>query len=188
MTLVLMTFLVLGVLVPATGPAVAATGTCGGYAVTIAGTSGDDVLNGTAAADVMAGKAGSDLIKGGAGGDVICGGDGFDDIIAGDGADQVWGEGWADDISGGNGNDTLRGGGDSDRFNDGNGKDFVFGGADAGSDQAWPCYADGYANEVWTSEGDGISPNKDNFYSLRLTADTDLWQPQPCQGFHFPYF
>ena len=94
----------------------------------IDGTSGNDVINGTAESDYIRGFAGNDVINGGAGGDnlqgdagddVIHGGSGNDFISDGDGADQLFGEDGDDNISislrgggrlladGGAGNDTI---------------------------------------------------------------------------------
>lgn len=100
--------------------------TCGGLEVTIVGTPGDDVIDGTAGHDVIAGLQGDDEIRGGDGEDVICGGIGDDyiegqgdeDILFGDQGDDILDGGSAgccdvptntgdDVLSGGQGNDEL---------------------------------------------------------------------------------
>ena len=63
--------------------------TCGGKAVTIAGTAGNDHLVGTPGPDVISGGPGDDTIEGGAGNDTICGGDGYDTIEGGPGDDNL---------------------------------------------------------------------------------------------------
>ncbi len=62
---------------------------CGGLAVTIDGTSGNDVLTGTAGADVIHGRGGNDTINGLGGDDVICGGTGNDTVNGGSGNDTA---------------------------------------------------------------------------------------------------
>ncbi len=73
-----------------------AQGSCLGQAVTVPGTTGDDVLNGTPGNDVIDGQGGNDVIRASDGDDVIC---------AGVGSDQV---------EGGQGNDTIEGGTEDD--------------------------------------------------------------------------
>ncbi|MGH9877689.1 MAG: hypothetical protein ACRD5H_08625, partial [Nitrososphaerales archaeon] len=59
--------------------------TCLGYAVTIEGTAGDDIIAGTPGHDVIHGLGGNDVIAGLAGHDVICGGLGDDFLDGGPG-------------------------------------------------------------------------------------------------------
>lgn len=83
---------------------------CDGRTPTIVGTSGRDVINGTAGADVILGRGGDDDINGGGGNDVICGQGGADRINGGDGNDRILGGAGADQLLGDAGNDTLIGG------------------------------------------------------------------------------
>jgi len=85
----------------------AGTVQCQGRNVTIAGTEGDDWLEGTAGPDVIAGFGSDDTIEGFGGDDVICGGDQQDGIDGGEGNDSLDGGLHADDIFGGPGTDTL---------------------------------------------------------------------------------
>lgn len=160
---------------------------CGGSNVTIWGTNGHDIgsnaIYGTPASDVIDGKGGGDDIFGGGGSDKICGRDGNDSINGNAGADQLWGNSGYDQLQGGDNNDTIRGGGADDDLNDGNGQDFIFGGS--GQDVSWPCYGDGYPNQSWAHEGDGIDPGHDNFYDTGI-VNQGRWQPQPCAAFWFP--
>ena len=127
-----------------------AAAACGGRAVTMSGTPGDDVLIGTPDDDVIAGLDGDDVIHGGDGDDVLCGGDG-DDVIAGqvgddlliggpgedlllgaDGADRLHGGSGIDELIGGAGPDLLLGGADNDLLRGAAGDDLLDG--DAGDD------------------------------------------------------
>ncbi len=100
--------------------------TCGGLVVTIVGTSGDDVIDGTAGNDVIAGLQGDDVIRGGDGEDVICGGSG-DDYIEGQGDEDIlFGDQGDDHLDGGEagccnvftntGDDVLSGGPGNDEL------------------------------------------------------------------------
>lgn len=84
------------------------------FASTITGTSGDDVLCGSAGNDVINGRGGDDLILAGAGHDTVDGG-------AGD--DVVYGTGGEDTIDGGDGRDALHGQEDNDAIRGGAGRD-----------------------------------------------------------------
>ncbi|MFK7998605.1 MAG: hypothetical protein AB8H86_03370 [Polyangiales bacterium] len=93
------------------------------------GTTGDDVILGTAGADTIDGLAGNDTICALSGDDIIEGGAGHDFIVAGAGADTVrGGQGW-DQIYGGDGNDSLEGGTEFDILVGGEGDDWIAGGA-----------------------------------------------------------
>ena len=106
----------------------AATGTCAGKDVTIAGTSGPDLLYGTPGNDVIDGRGGDDIIYGLGGVDTICGGGGDDVIDGGPGRDVLIGEfGW-DLLRGDAGDDTIRGNEGSDTAFGGGGNDVITGG------------------------------------------------------------
>jgi Ca2+-binding RTX toxin-like protein len=92
-------------------------------ACTILGTSGNDVLNGTADEDVICALGGNDTVNGGDGSDIIVGGPGNDrldggpagDILIGDdGSDTLNGDAGDDSLVPGRGGDTLNGGADTD--------------------------------------------------------------------------
>lgn len=74
----------------------------------IVGTSGDDILNGTAAADIIYGQLGDDEIDGGAGDDTIFGGGDRDTLNGGIGNDILSGGADSDDLSGGAGADIFK--------------------------------------------------------------------------------
>lgn len=65
---------------------------CHGQAVTIHGSSGDDILRGTDSRDVIHGFRGDDIIHADKGNDVICGGRGGDTINGGKGWDRARGQ------------------------------------------------------------------------------------------------
>ena len=88
---------------------------CGGRAVTLVGTSGNDVIRGSRRRDVIAGLAGDDVISGLGAGDVVCGGRGRDRIAGGSGDDRLAGGSGADRLRGGRGRDRLDGGPGRDR-------------------------------------------------------------------------
>jgi Ca2+-binding RTX toxin-like protein len=101
-------------------PASAAVPRCFGEKATIVGTSGGDILNGTARPDVIVGLAGSDTIRGKGKADLICAGKGNDSVHGGKGIDLTFGGGGNDEIFGdagafnqavpGPGNDQVDGG------------------------------------------------------------------------------
>jgi hypothetical protein len=101
--------------------------TCGGLAVDIMGTPGDDVIVGTPEADVIHGLGGNDRIKGLEGEDTICGGDGNDVLIGGPDADTMFGGRNSDRIRGQAGNDVLSGGRGHDTIDGGIGDDVLYG-------------------------------------------------------------
>ncbi len=107
--------------------------TCFGLAVTIRGTSGDDVLNGTPGRDVIWGGGGNDTVNGRAGDDVVCAGGGDDVVIGGPGDDLVTGNGGDDEIDGGLGRDELYGGSGADLLRGGADVDELYG--EAGPDR-----------------------------------------------------
>lgn len=100
------------------------------------GTSGDDILEGTADADVIDGGDGNDRIRGergndslfgGSGNDKISGQEGDDTLLGGFGNDTLYGEAGDDVIDGGDGNDFILAWKGNDTVSGGDGSDtFVF--------------------------------------------------------------
>lgn len=114
---------------PAATPSSRTDGPCHGQAPTLLGTSGDDVLRGTAADDVIAALGGDDRIFGMAGNDTACGGSGDDRIGGGAGGDALLGGQDDDRLRGRGGSDVLRGGQGDDRGSGGAGRDRCGGGS-----------------------------------------------------------
>ncbi|GAB2805235.1 calcium-binding protein [Actinoallomurus bryophytorum] len=100
--------LLTGVLAAPASPAHAAA-TCGGLAVTITGTAGDDTITGTQFPDVISAEAGNDVVSGLGEADVVCLGPGNDVFNGGAGDDLVVADATAD------GADTIIGGDGRDR-------------------------------------------------------------------------
>jgi len=100
-----------------------------GDADTIAGSFGDDWLEGESGNDPLpAGQtAGNDTLDGGAGNDTMLAGDGNDQVSGGDGIDVLVGEGGDDLIYGGSGIDYMDGRQGSDQLMGGDGNDILFG-------------------------------------------------------------
>ncbi len=96
--------------------------TCGGAEATIVATAGTPT-RGTSGDDVIVGSADGDKIKGGGGNDSVCAGGGNDKVSGGAGNDKVKGGGGNDKLNGGPGNDKLNGGRGKDKINGGPGKD-----------------------------------------------------------------
>lgn len=71
------------------------------------GTSGADLINGTALADEISGNGGNDVLSGLAGNDYILGGTGADKLSGGLGNDVLRGDEGADRLTGGPGRDTF---------------------------------------------------------------------------------
>jgi Ca2+-binding RTX toxin-like protein len=86
------------------------------------GTSGNDVLLGSAMGNALSGEDGDDRIDGRGGDDILIGGAGSDTIAGGAGADA---------LTGGAGNDTLDGGTEADDLTGSAGHDVMTGGAGA---------------------------------------------------------
>ena len=106
--------------------------TCLDQIITIFGTGGNDIIDGTPGVDVIHGFAGDDLIRGFGKNDVICGGDGNDRIRGGYGNDMISGGGGNDRIDAGPGADEARGGFGNDIIYGRRGLDTLYG--DAGND------------------------------------------------------
>jgi Ca2+-binding RTX toxin-like protein len=101
---------------------------CAGLVPTVVGTTGADVLNGSAFADVIDTLGGNDVVNGLGGNDVICGGAGRDGLRGGPGRDTLYGQAGPDKLVGGNGRDKLVGGKGKDKLIGGKGKDKLKGG------------------------------------------------------------
>ena len=116
----------------------AGTRACGGHPATITGhgtingTSGDDVIVGSARGDDIRARGGNDIICGAGGGDevhagrgtdVLYGGPGNDELHADQGGDRLVGDDGDDDLVGGSGLDNLYGGPGDDSVDGGDGSD-----------------------------------------------------------------
>jgi serralysin len=97
-----------------------ATGT--GYADTLIGTRGSNILRGGNGTDQLEGLAGNDRLYGGNHNDILYGDAGNDDLYGENGNDRLYGGAGDDDLVGGSGNDLLVGG---------TGFDYLVGGAGA---------------------------------------------------------
>ncbi len=111
----------------ASSPAANTPATCNGVEVTIAGTTGPDVLQGTPGNDVIDAAEGDDLVDGGLGDDVICGGNGKDILVGGPGDDTMLGENGVDTLIGDEDDDVLAGGDGTDRLSGNQGDDTLSG-------------------------------------------------------------
>jgi hypothetical protein len=84
---------------------------CAGRLPTVVGTTGNDVLTGSAFPDVFAGLGGKDRINSTGGNDVICGGPGNDVLRGGPANDRLLGQAGRDKLIGGKGRkDRVKGG------------------------------------------------------------------------------
>jgi uncharacterized repeat protein (TIGR01451 family) len=104
------------------------TGHASCAAPTMAGTAGDDVINGTSHADVIVTFTGNDQVFAGGGNDLICTGAGADFVFGDRGADIEIGGGGPDRLIGGDGGDALKGKNGRDRLRGGPGNDLLNGG------------------------------------------------------------
>jgi uncharacterized repeat protein (TIGR01451 family) len=95
---------------------------------TIAGTAGNDVINGTSGADVIVTYAGNDQVSAGGGKDLVCTGDGADVVFGASGGDTVIGGGGKDRLVGQDGGDLLKGKNGRDRLKGNAGNDTLNGG------------------------------------------------------------
>ncbi|NQV84683.1 MAG: hypothetical protein HQ494_12790, partial [Rhodospirillales bacterium] len=97
-------------------------------AVSITGSSSDDLLVGGTGDDILKGRGGDDELLGGAGNDELFGSSGDDTLDGGSGDDTLFGSSGKDDLKGGEGNDYLDGGSSNDVIDGGAGDDFIKGG------------------------------------------------------------
>ena len=112
-------------------PADVNCGSCFGFAPTITGTAGNDVVTGTSGADVILGLQGDDKIRGVDGDDQICAGPGNDRVVAGNGNDFLSGSEGDDRLVGSSDNDFVFGDGGNDKLIGSSGFDAIFGGPGA---------------------------------------------------------
>jgi hypothetical protein len=106
-------------------PAAPTGPTCAGRPATIVVKPGRGRVNGTSGDDVIVGSARGETIDGRGGDDTICAGDGNDRVRGSGGDDLLLGEGGNDDIRGGTGADRLGGGDGPDRVDGGSGDDVL---------------------------------------------------------------
>lgn len=108
----------------------------GGVAITVLGGAGNDTLIGSGFADSVDGEAGDDLVRGrsnddtlsgGADNDTIYGDSGADSVDGGTGDDLIAGRSGQDTLLGNDGTDTIFGGSGPDSIRGGNGADFIRG-------------------------------------------------------------
>lgn len=129
--------------------------------LSIAGTNGNDTLNGVSNyANIINGGDGADTITGGSSGDRLYGGAGNDTIYGRDGDDLLDGGDGNDSLDGGRGADILRGGAGDD----------VLGGAAGGDDAG----SSGYSGYIDPIAGNTYEGGTGNDY-LRGTTRSDLY-------------
>ncbi|MCF6432205.1 calcium-binding protein [Leisingera sp. MMG026] len=97
----------------------------------LVGTTGRDILRGSAADDNISGRGGNDRLSGSSGDDNIHGGRGRDNLRGQNGNDRLEGDGGDDRLAGGKGQDVLIGGRGNDTLDGGRGDDLLKGGAGA---------------------------------------------------------
>ncbi|SFD68936.1 DUF4214 domain-containing protein [Massilia yuzhufengensis] len=96
--------------------------------LTLAGTPGNDTLQGGRLDDTLRGNGGNDILYGNAGADLLQGEDGNDNLYSGDGADRLEGGAGADYLDGEDGDDELLGGAGNDILSDSRGNNILRGG------------------------------------------------------------
>jgi Ca2+-binding RTX toxin-like protein len=99
--------------------------------LTLQGSTGGDVQNGSSADDIIFGWEGGDTVNGNGGDDIIVGGrdsnDAADSLLGGPGNDVTYGNGGADSLIDTSGNDIMIGGFGNDSIVTGSGNDIVYG-------------------------------------------------------------
>jgi Ca2+-binding RTX toxin-like protein len=159
----------------------------GGDGVSITGTDGADILEGSAFDDVLYGLAGDDNLTGLAGNDEIEGGDGNDFLRGNDGDDRLIGGNGDDELRGDAGNDIMYGGGGADLIVGGDGDDLGVGGGGndtirlgKGNDSSW---AGGGNDYIDGNAGDDMLRGDGGHDELRGSAGNDtLWGDQGHDG------
>ncbi|VDC23723.1 Hemolysin, chromosomal [Pseudogemmobacter humi] len=125
--------------------------------VSLNGTGGDDLLDGSGAGDAISGgegddqinaRGGDDTISGGGGADIVHAGEGDDLVSGGAGDDSLYGEDGNDTLSGDDGDDWLAGGQGDDLLTGGEGNDSLLGGS--GNDTLY-----GGEGDDWLAGGEG---------------------------------
>ena len=97
---------------------------------TLSGGADNDTIYGDSGADSVEGGTGNDLLMGRSGKDTLLGNDGTDTIFGGSGRDSIRGENGADIIRGNQGSDSLFGESGDDTIIGGGGRDSISGGDD----------------------------------------------------------
>jgi Ca2+-binding RTX toxin-like protein len=159
----------------------------GGDGVSITGTDGADILEGSAFDDVLYGLAGDDNLTGLAGNDEIEGGEGNDFLRGNDGDDRLIGGNGDDELRGDAGNDIMYGGGGADLIVGGDGDDLGVGGGGndtirlgKGNDSSW---AGGGNDYIDGNAGDDMLRGDGGHDELRGSAGNDtLWGDQGHDG------
>jgi uncharacterized repeat protein (TIGR01451 family) len=140
---------------------------------TITGTTGADVLRGTARADVVCGGDGDDVIRGLGGNDKVWGGPGADVVEGGPGRDRLLGGSGRDELDGGTGNDVVWGGFGRDRLLGGAGDDALRGGETGGRVADTPPYWE-EADRVFGGAGADLLDGGVGADDLRAGAGDDV--------------
>ncbi len=155
-------------------------------AITLQGTSANDVLVGTAGNDRIVGNGGQDTIRGLGGSDCLFGGSFDDKLFGGDGDDELIGEGGNDLLDGGPGDDFLNGGSGNDILIGGPGKDTIVG---EGGDDTFIIHAgDVPAGQTETlNGGDGIDTAQFDFDPGHVVPPT-FTVTDPVTGGKYRFF
>jgi Ca2+-binding RTX toxin-like protein len=96
--------------------------------IVIAGSFGDDRIEGSNTSDIIIGLLGADTLRGGNGDDKIQGNEGLDKLYGGNGGDLLQGGAATDQLYGGEGEDIMVGGIGDDYLIGENGNDKLYGG------------------------------------------------------------
>jgi Ca2+-binding RTX toxin-like protein len=153
----------------------------------VAGTAGDDLIQGFSqdetisggdGADEIYGHEGADTIFGGAGNDELDGGDGEDSLAGGTGDDVLRGGAAADTLQGGDGADTLYAGEGNDTLLGDAGNDELHGGAGndglSGGDGADELFGDSGADALAGGAGDDVLHGGSGNDTLSGNAGNDI--------------
>jgi RTX calcium-binding nonapeptide repeat (4 copies) len=137
----------------------------------IAGSDGNDEIEGSSGADLIRGGAGDDEIDGQDGYDVLFGGMGNDKIKGGKGNNFLYGEGGDDELKAKEGNNTLVGGMGNDELKGGKGTDILI-----GVDPSQPSAGRGEIDRLKGKDGDRyvLGDTKQAYYNDGLSGTAGL--------------